>query len=215
VALIDLIFDFQEEDVMVTPIGNNGDPQLHNGLDARERPSPTWGRLPDPDYVDKSPQNQNAASTRKIRAQKALGVDALTQIRREELRQWDQEYLQKMSRLGIQKAYARGLAQARKNAMSWISGRGIGAVGMGVGLDGVSHPLESFCGEALLIALSNEQPATKQGRKRSSSGASDEEGRNVRPRITDGELEVGLAHPDGLGGQQEVSDATVSCYLFF
>ena len=203
---------------MVTPVGNNFHDNLQRDidLDARERASPTWGRLPDPDYVDKSPQDRKTGSNRKIRPPRALEMDALTQIGREELLQWDLEYLQNMSRFDIQKANARSLAQARKNATSWISGRGIGSVGTGVGVDGVPHPLSSFCGEALLIALSNEQPLAEQGRKRSSSSVSHEEGRNVRSKITDGaELEVGLAHPDGLGGQQEVSDAFVSCFLCF
>ncbi|OKL62519.1 hypothetical protein UA08_02925 [Talaromyces atroroseus] len=195
----------QENATMVTPVGNNlrDGLQQDDNLDAREGSSPTWGRLPDPEYVDKSPQDRNAGSNRKIRARKALEMDALTQIARGELLLWDKEYLQNMSRLDIQKAYARSLAQARKNATSWISGRGIGSVGIGLGVDCVSHPLKSFCGEALIIALSDEQPMTKQGRKRSSSDVSHEEGRNVRPKVSHGELEVSVAHPGGPGGQQE------------
>lgn len=185
---------------MANPVGDTFRDDLDD-LEPRRR-TPTWGRLPDPDYVDESPNNQNAAPNRKLGARKLLQMDVPTQIGREELLQWDREYLKNMSRSDLQKAYVRDLAQARKNAVAWISDRGIGSVGMGVGISGMSHPLQLFCGEALLIALSNEPLVPKSGRKRRSRDEKEEKNeRNVRPKITNDVPKVDL----GLEGYQEVS----------
>lgn len=209
--ILKLTLDFQGNDAVATPIGSTfrDDMDLDLDLDSHERPSPTWGRLPDPDYVDEASHNRNATANRKLKAHKTLYLDALTQIGRDELIRWDREYLQNMSRLEIQKAYARSVAQARKNATCWVSDRGIGSVGMGIGLGGAPHPLKSFCGEALLVALSIEQPIAHKGRKRSSDHLEHEEepdDRNVRPRITDGEVGTGLTRR--LDGQQVREVAT-------
>lgn len=208
---------------MVMPVREDDDLRLGDDLDeleARERPSPARGRLPDPDYVDESPRNQNFASNRKFRAHKTLKMDVPTQISRDELLRLDREYVQNMARLDIQKAYARNLAQARKNAMSWISDRGIGSVGITVEHNGLpQHPLKSFAGEALLIALSNEHHLSTLGRKRRKRSLEqdsnrEQNSRNVRPRAADEEPEVGLTRPHKLGGQQEVSLAVTNYILF-
>ncbi|EED15426.1 Rad21/Rec8 N terminal domain protein [Talaromyces stipitatus ATCC 10500] len=196
----------QEIEMAATTPAINALDDVQIDAEERGRPSPTWGRLPDPDYVDRS-RNQNASSSRKRRAQNMLQNDVLTQISRDELLQWDQEYLQHMSRLDAQRANAKGLARARKNAAAWITGRGIGSVGLGIGVNGLTHPLESFCGDSLLAALSSEPP-TNDARKRSSREAvsEDEEGhdRSVRRRISDAGVEVGLSHPDQLAMQEDV-----------
>lgn len=168
-----------------------------------QQPSPTWGRLPDPDYVDETIED-NLVSNRKHRSPKTMKLDLVTQISRDELLQWDRDYLDIMSRLGVQRANAKGQAQARKNAASWVAGHGIGSVGMSFGNHGFVHPLESFCGDSLLAALSDEPQVNEKPRKRSSSPEEDDEGhgRNVRRRVSDDGVQVGLTHLYELGMQE-------------
>lgn len=189
--------------MVTTPVMNARDDVHQNDAQERQEPSPTWGRLPDPDYVDET-MEENVVSNRKHRSPKTIKLDALTQISRDELLQWDRDYLDKMSRLEAQKANMKSQAQARKNAASWVAGHGIGSVGMSIGNHGFTHPLESFCGDSLLAALSNEPPPNEQPRKRSSSHEEDDEGhgRNVRRRVSDDGVEVGLTRSYELAMQE-------------
>lgn len=198
--------------MVTTPVIDALDDVQESDAQERKRPSPTWGRLPDPDYVDEN-MDQNAVSSRKHRSPKTIKIDPLTQISRDELLRWDHEYLENMSRLEVQKANVKSQAQARKNAASWITGRGIGSIGMGLGDHGLGHPLETFCGDSLLVALSDEPLVIDRSRKRGSSEVlheEDEEGhdRNVRRRVSDDGVEVGLARSHELAMQE------VSCKCF-
>lgn len=162
-------------------------------LDPRDSPPPTSGRLPDPDYVEGNVRSEH----RKQRGPKKIPLDPSTQISQTELLQWEQEYLQNMSRAEKQKSYTRLLAQARKNATLWVSGNGIGSLGLGVRDSSVSHPLQSFCGDQLLAALSDGDgdSGSEQGRKRDSSEIDQDEAdgsRRVRRRTSE-EVEMGLA----------------------
>jgi hypothetical protein len=165
-------------------------------LDPRDSPPPTSGRLPDPDYVEGNARSENSAYGRKKRGARKIQLDVSTQISQAELVQWEQEYLQNMSLAEKQKSYGRLIAQARKNATLWVSGCGIGSVGLGVGGSSVAHPLQSFCGEQLLAALSdgNGDSESEQGRKRRSSEIGQDEidgSRRVRRRTSE-EVEMGL-----------------------
>lgn len=171
-------------------------------LDPHDSPPPTSGRLPDPDYIEGNARSKNAAHSRKQRGLRKIQLDVNTQISQAELVQWEQEYLQNMSVAEKQKSYARLVAQARKNATLWVSGCGIGSVGLGVGGSGVSHPLQSFCGEQLLVALSDGDgdSESEQGRKRGSSEIDQDEidgSRRVRRRTS--EVEMGLARENEAG----------------
>ncbi|GAM37642.1 Arg5,6 homolog [Talaromyces pinophilus] len=195
----------QDADMMVTtPVINALDEVQQSGAEECKRSSPTWGRLPDPDYVDEE-MEENIVSNRKHRTPKTMKLDVLTQISRDELLQWDRDYLENMSRLDGQKANAKSQIQARKNAAAWIVGRGIGAVGS-IGNHGFTYPLESFCGDSLLVSLSDEPPVNEQTRKRSSSHEEDDEGhaRNVRRRVSNDGVEIGLTRPYDLAMQEDV-----------
>jgi hypothetical protein len=203
--------EIQDADMMVTtPVINALDEVQQSGAEECKRSSPTWGRLPDPDYVDEE-MEENIVSNRKHRTPKTMKLDVLTQISRDELLQWDRDYLENMSRLDGQKANAKSQIQARKNAAAWIVGRGIGAVGS-IGNHGFTYPLESFCGDSLLVSLSDEPPVNEQTRKRSSSHEEDDEGhaRNVRRRVSNDGVEIGLTRPYDLA-MQEVGIANAPC----
>lgn len=196
---------------VLNPVFDITDGLQSNEQEEHEKQSPTWGRLPDPDYVEES-TDHNTRLHRKQRSQKLVQKDVLTQISRDELLVWDQQYLQMMSRLDFRKSSAKSSVQARKNAVSWIFGHGIGGIGTVTSFDGASHPLESFCGDALLTALSDSLPPTLT-RKRSASGnvSGDEEllRRNLRRRLSEDGLEMGMTlgtHHD----MREVYDALVT-----
>lgn len=198
--------------MVTTPVINTLDDVQQSDAQERKRSSPTWGRLPDPDYVFDETMEENVVSNRKHRSPRTMKLDVLTQISRDELLQWDRDYLENMSRLDAQKANAKGQAQARKNAASWIAGRGIGSVGVGMGNHGFAYPLESFCGDSILAALSEEPPVSEQARKRSSSHEEDDGGlgRNVRRRVSDDGVEIGLTRAYELA-MQEVCNASAPC----
>jgi hypothetical protein len=204
--------EIQDVDMTVTtPVINAVEDVQQSDAHERKRASPTWGRLPDPDYVDEI-MDENVVSNRKHRSPKTMKLDVLTQISRDELLQWDRDYLENMSRLDVHKANVKGQAQARRNALSWIAGRGIGSVGVGISNYGFAHPLDSFCGDSLLVALSDEPPVSEQSRKRSPSHEGDDEGhgRNVRRRVSDDGIEIGLTRPYEIA-MQEVCNASAPC----
>jgi hypothetical protein len=167
-----------------------------------ERRSLIWGRLPDPEYlegVEETSETRNAAMSRKKRVSKMVKEDERSQIDRNQLIQWDDEYLHNMSLASKHKKYNRDSAQAKKNALFWMVGRGIGEVGVGIGVSRISHPLQCFSGEQLLEALSEEDIL---GQKRSLSvdddDVSTDKRRRVRPRMDDGEFEPDLPRGDQL-----------------
>ncbi|KAL1970211.1 hypothetical protein VTN77DRAFT_5371 [Rasamsonia byssochlamydoides] len=170
-----------------------------------QRTSPKWGRLPDPEYIDGvegTPEAHNAGMSRNTRVSRKVETDENSQISRAELVRWEDEYLHNMSLASKQKKYNKDLTQAKKNALFWVIGRGICSVGMGIGVSRTNHPLQDFCGEQLLVALSGKNVSDLTGRKRSSSfhddDASSDEGRRVRPRVDDEEIETDLARGEEL-----------------
>lgn len=165
-------------------VGEDANDSAHN------RTSPTWGRLPDPEYVE---ETHNAPVGRKRRGARMVAMDEQSQIGRVELAQWQSEYLRNMSLASKQRNRNKCLAQAKKNASSWVMDHGIGSVGRGLGLSRASHPLRSFCGEELLAALGAERSDFQHGRKRSFDDYdynASEDGRRVRARENEGEVEL-------------------------
>lgn len=197
--------------VVNTPGINALDDIQQTDAQEHKRPSPNWGRLPDPDYVDEA-EEENVVSNRKHRSPKKMKLDSLTQISRNELLQWDRNYLEKMSRFDAQKANLKAQAQAKTNAVSWIAGRGIGSVGMSIGSHGFAHPLEQFYGNSLLVALSDEPPVNDATHKRKSRLDEDDEGygRNVRRRVSDDGFEISPTRPYVVT-MQEVCNASAFC----
>lgn len=113
---------------------------------------------------------------------KTLNPDSLTSLRNTDLGRWNNEYQANMALASKQKEHNKMPTAAKKNATYWVFGKGIGAVGIGVGVQQEPHPLNWFSGEELLDYLTDE---TSQGQKRRPNVESDEEekSRNVRPRV--------------------------------
>lgn len=120
-------------------------------------------------------------------------------VPRQELRSWDTGYLANMQ--ATRKGPARcTLAQARKNATSYIYGNGIAMVGAVQEVFNVSHPLAGqFAGYGLIAALQGRQVDAsegkgRRGRRRSSSEAFEEEEdeRRVKQRVEEAP-EIGRA----------------------
>ncbi|KKA18397.1 Rad21/Rec8 N terminal domain protein, partial [Rasamsonia emersonii CBS 393.64] len=169
-----------------------------------ERRSPRSGRHSDPEYVEgveETSETRNAGMSRKKRACKKVEADECSQISRTELVRLEDEYLQNMSLASKQKKHNKDLTQAKKNALFWVVGGGIGSVGMGLGVSRTSHPLQEFCGEQLLAALGAQDVSDDTRRKRGLSfhgdDVSSDEGRRVRPRV-DEEIETDLPRGDEL-----------------
>ncbi|KFA80984.1 hypothetical protein S40288_00824 [Stachybotrys chartarum IBT 40288] len=123
-------------------------------------------------------------------------------VPRQELRSWDTGYLANMQ--ATRKGPARcTLAQARKNATSYIYRNGIAMVGAVQEVFHVSHPLASqFAGYGLIATLQGRQVDVSEGearraRRRSSSEAFEEEEdeRRVKQRVEEAP-EIGRARPE-------------------
>jgi hypothetical protein len=174
---------------------------IQSGDFTHNRLSPTWRRLPDPEYVEETVHTQNVRLGTKKSAARVVAMDEQSQISRAELAQWENEYLRSMSLASKQRNYKKCLGQAKKNASSWVMDHGIGSVGIGLGISRASHPLQSFCGEKLLAALSVERVDFVQGQKRSFDDYDDDasgDERRVRSRENKGEIDLGFARGDEL-----------------
>ncbi|KAL5363888.1 Rec8 like protein-domain-containing protein [Aspergillus floccosus] len=160
---------------------------------SRENTLTPHSRPANKDASDASPgtagDERSATVPQRRRKQKPVVVfDQQTALRNSELVQMNSEYLQNMAAASRQKKQNRRQRQAKKNAAFWVFGRGIGAVGVGVGASRVAHPLAGFSGQELIDLVSPEGKSRQNIRKRGrdAEGESDtvsgSEGRRVRAR---------------------------------
>ncbi|RYP77834.1 hypothetical protein DL771_000931 [Monosporascus sp. 5C6A] len=169
-----------------------------------EEPLPTAEAFPqregphDAFQMDEAPAQR--AAVRRGRKRRIIQADVETQISRNELSDWQTDYLRNCGAHGMHSTTA---AQAKHNATHLTFGLGIGNIGQNLGIPGMIHPLAlQFSGDSLYTALTGLQ-ATEQprGRRRSASEAieddEEETGRRVRARLDDGNNQDGKAH--GLG----------------
>ncbi|TLS22487.1 uncharacterized protein PpBr36_09746 [Pyricularia pennisetigena] len=149
-----------------------------------------------------------AASRKQGRRRKALAPDTVTEISRTELREWTDNYVQRMEEENERHRKRRDQVtkdQAAQNAYGIMFGRGIGGVGQDMGLPSFQHELaEHFAGHGLQMAvfgrIVEEDP---HSRRRSASqafgdnqDAESEEGRRVRLRTDGGEEARQRLSPD-------------------
>ena len=128
---------------------------------------------------------QTITAQQSRRAPKVVPADSQTALRNTELAQMNNEYVQNMAAILKQKQNNKMPAQAKRNAVFWVFGRGIGSVGIGLGASQMPHPLQVFAGDELHTALNpqEKQKARKRARRADDDQSdSDEEGRRVRPR---------------------------------
>ncbi len=139
---------------------------------------------------ESSPDLAEASHRRKRSAMKELQMDVTMELRNSELTQWNNEYVGNMTEVSKHKERSRLQAQARKNALFWVSGIGIGGIGIGLGSSHLETPLGQFGGEMLLEAVTGVR-SDAAGKKRDREGDGDEddqsvsEGRRVRSRQDD------------------------------
>lgn len=143
------------------------------------------------------------ARARRIRKPKVLITDGATALRNMDLAQWNNEYVSNMVHAREQKQQNKIPTIAKKNAMFWVFGRGIGGVGIGLGARREPHPLKQFSGEELYNAVSGK----KRPRKRSHSPASSE--RRVRTRSE----ELSRENIDRLNSEVEIGRDAPSSIL--
>jgi len=141
---------------------------------------------------------------RRQRAPKVLPIDYTMEISSTNLKEWQKCYLHNMTEAAANKLAHRQQVQAKKNAEHWVLGTGIGGIGSGVGASYIPSALNMFSGAALLEALTGVKSVEQQqtaGQKHSSSDAEDQDGRRVRPRLSDDGEQVGrgVEEGDGMG----------------
>lgn len=148
--------------------------------------------------ADEAASNQQeAAMPVKKRRVKNMQVDEHPELGNSDLAQWNSQYAENMA-LAVKLKENNKLASiAKKNAAFCVLGVGIAAVGLGLGLSRVPHPLDIFSGNRLLNALTGTKTGSP-GRKRSHNAASDESdldefGRNVRQKNGGGEVGRGAS----------------------
>ncbi|KAK4999146.1 R8 protein, partial [Cryomyces antarcticus] len=125
------------------------------------------------------------------------------ELRNGDLARWNTEYLRNMTEASKLKWHHKAPAIAKRNAEFWVSGRGIGNVGSGLGRSGLKTPLYMFCGPRLLELLtgvSQSAAGQKHGREDEDDHQTDDSGRRVRPRVEDGDQvgrgDVGMLDDD-------------------
>ena len=139
-----------------------------------------------PVYEPENNQDEQAVTARQTRrTPKVVPVDNQTALRNTELAQINNEYVQNMAAILKQKKNNKIPAQAKKNAVFWVFGMGIGSVGVGLGASQMPHPLQVFSGDELCAALNPQEKRKARKRARRADdeeNESDEEGRRVRAK---------------------------------
>lgn len=153
----------------------------------REAPSKEGLRRSSSGTPQEDPSHNPAASvSRKRRVPKALPIDNAPELRNTDLARWNDDYLVNMAIETQVKLQHNATRLAKKNALFWVGGSGIG----GIGSFSQKTPLDIFAGDALMNALLNVATSV-QGRKRNRNekdDGSDSDGRRVRTRGVDNQL---------------------------
>ncbi|KXJ94087.1 Rec8 like protein-domain-containing protein [Microdochium bolleyi] len=144
-------------------------------------------------YTSSSPAT---APVKRQRKAKTFMVEEQTQLRRPELRSWQDNYLENC---GAKATRSVSTKQARENALHLTFGLGLSNIGQSTGMPGMIHPLAiTYSGDSLYTTFTGYTIDPLQRKRRSTgepSDASDEHGRRVRPRL------------DGLYGDIDTHDA--------
>lgn len=129
------------------------------------------------------PTERERRVNQRTREAKILATDLVTTLRNTDLARWNNEYKANMVQAAKQKQLNRLPTIAKKNAAYWVFGKGIGAVGNGLDIPHIVHPLKSYSGEELYDTFCSE---TERKRRRTHNTGddsdSDEHDRRVRPR---------------------------------
>lgn len=135
--------------------------------------------------MDVTPNAADATMRRtRQRQAKAIPTDTETVLQNIELADLMHKYLQNMAIAWERQQNNQFSLQAKQNAAFWVFGKGIGSVGIGVGVTRFTHPLHLFSGQELYDTLSPFAMPKKRKRGRPSGKDNDEESemRRVRAR---------------------------------
>jgi meiotic recombination protein REC8, fungi type len=194
------------EDEHILPMARPFSPRRPAGqVEAAQAPVATSPVQP---IAEQMPSTSISAPHRRARGPKPLKFDERPGLTNDELRQWNEGYLNNMQQAIDAKHPYKLASQAKKNADHWVFGRGIGEVGSGLGQDYVHGPLQMFSGTTLLAAVTGREPSpagTKHARSPSVMSAAEEGERRVRVRHQGSEQEDQGAGEQGLilTGQDE------------
>ncbi|KAI9037706.1 Rad21/Rec8 N terminal domain protein [Aspergillus affinis] len=133
-----------------------------------------------------------------------IPLDSSTVLQNTELVNQMDKYLHNMASALEQRQQNQISLQAKENAAFWVFGKGIGSVGIGVGVTQFAHPLQLFSGEELYDNLSplGMPKKRKRGRPAGKNGDVESESRRVRAR-EELEEQVGRGDDDGVINWQE------------
>ena len=148
------------------------------------------------------PLERERRVNQRTRETKVIATDVVTTLRNTDLARWNNEYKANMMQATKQKQLNKLPTIAKKNSAYWVFGKGIGAVGNGLDIPHIVHPLKSYSGEELYDTLCSE---TERKRKRTQNTGddsdSDEHDRRVRLREEQPdpmEVEVGRHAPSSV-----------------
>jgi meiotic recombination protein REC8 len=149
------------------------------------------------------PSSESAGASqkrKKAKALKTLAADQTLELRNNDLIRWQREYLNQMIAENLVKSHRKELAEAKKNAFSFVYGSGINGVGNGVGSSKLESPLAMFSGEALFTRITGKPAPTstsrvRKGSKRTLNADNDEHDSPKRARQSTPEGEIGRAAP--------------------
>lgn len=143
-------------------------------------------------HPQESSESAEAPIRRRTAAPKYLTMDQQTSLSNNDLASWNNNYALNMASAAQAKQQHKASRLAKKNAIFFIYGIGIGGVGRGLGGAKLPSPLNMFAGDQLMTALGIE-PSTRRKRNHADDeeATSDSEGRRrVRAREDDDD-EVG------------------------
>ncbi|KAJ5825347.1 hypothetical protein N7474_002485 [Penicillium riverlandense] len=123
---------------------------------------------------DEQPEVRETRVRQARRETKSIIADSNTTIRNADLAQWNEEYGSNMAQARKQKQLNKIPTLAKKNAAFWVFGKGIGSVGMGLGVDHETHPLKCYSGDELYDVVC--VVFRQNGRKRAHSPDGDQSG---------------------------------------
>ncbi|KAI5921150.1 Rec8 like protein-domain-containing protein [Camillea tinctor] len=152
---------------------------------AQEEPMPEAEAFPQHQDHAAFQNDERPAPARRTRRPRALQVDEETQLSRNIIRIWQNNYLENC---GGNKGRS-NMVEAKRNAMLLTFGLGLGNIGKDIDVPGMIHPLALFySGDSLFTAFTGlKLPKKRRGRRRSASEAiedpKEQEERRVRPRL--------------------------------
>lgn len=144
-----------------------------------------------------SSSSAEAARIRKRRVSKLLPVDLVQELRNADLINWTKNYVINMTELSHQKTQRKLPMRAKKNAVHWVFGLGIGSVGIMLGASQQRSPLDMFAGDKLFGALTGFETHAV-GRKRSRSDEDVATGEERRTRLRSDEYDQTGRRDDSL-----------------